>query len=392
MRKNKKYLIICPSYPPPLVGGHKVWTYNMVEHGFLDFDILTSSLKKGFSEVSSPRHNMIRKSNIFSGKGDSINPSLWDLFISYSYMITWIIKKRFSFKYTAVIVHACTFANGIFFILGRVLRLPVIGMGNAEEFTLAIKGKGWKNFIKRQWIKFTHKRAKGFIVVCHFCKDILISLGVNSDKIYVVPSSINPNKMHPIEDKTYDNSMILSVGRLVKRKGFHCLIKAVNQLKKEISDIKLNIVGNGPYREVLEKMVKDYRLEDNVFIKGEISDEELSELYRQSNLFVLAHMMLDNGDTEGCPTVFSEASGSGLPVIGGTDAGASTVIVEGKTGYIVNSRDISELANKIKKILTDSELAEKMGKAGIKKIKMGHVPKVTGPRFCAAIKNIVMDR
>lgn len=385
--RGNKYLLISPCFPPPFIGGSKVWTLNMVENAPENFDILTSSLKKGYKEVVNPRHKVFRSR--FLWDSDGADPTLWDLFLSYSYILFWVIKRRFVVKYEAIVAGCFDFANGWLFILGKILHIPVIGLGNAEEFTLALYGKTWKYFIKRHWIKFTHKKAAGFVVVCEFCKDILVSLGVDPNTIYVVPSSISFKKLPPKRKRIESGYNILSVGRLVERKGFHHLIDAVKILKEEIPEIKLTIVGDGPFKPVLLNKVEKNNMEDFVSIRGKLSDEELSELYSKSNLFVLAHMMLENGDTEGCPTVFSEASGNGLPVIGGNDAGSSTAIIHGKTGYLVNSRDINELAYRIKMILTNPELAEAMGKAGREKVKREHVPQVIGPKFSEAIKKIV---
>ncbi len=384
---NKKYLLISPSYPPPLAGGHKVWCYTVVENCPLNFDILTSDLKEGFDELSSPRHNVIRKNYIFSGKSEHVNPSAITLFISYAYILQWFLKRHLSVKYEVVIAGAFTFTNGILFLLGKLLGVPVIGLGFAEEFTIPLKGKGFKNFVKRNWIKFAHKRAAGFIVVCDFCKEILISIGVDPNKIYVVTSSIDPSKMHH-RGKKPSGHKILSVGSLIERKGFHYLIDAVAKLKDELPDITLTIVGKGPYELLLMEQVRRNSLEEHVFIKGFVRDEELVKLYKESDLFVLAHVTLENGDTEGCPTVFFEASGNGLPVIGGTGAGASTIIVEGETGYVVNSRNIEELTDRIRKLLTNPQLAEKMGNAGFEKVRRGHIPRNTGMDFYNSICRI----
>ena len=88
-------------------------------------------------------------------------------------------------------------------------------------------------------------------------------------------------------------------------------------------------------------------------------------LYENNSIAVLAHTLLKNGDTEGCPTVFSEAMGHGLPVIGGDGAGADTAIIEGKNG-IVHGPDIEELSNAISKIFLDPDLAKSMSEYGKK--------------------------
>ena len=389
--KNDYLLVVSPAYPPPFIGGSKVWTFNMVENsGHSNYEILTSELKDGYEEVINPKHNIYRSKYLWDS--NISNPSTKDLIISYSYMIKWIIKRTKKIKYKAVIGGAFDFANGILIILCKILKIPIICLGNAEEFTLTLHGKGLKNWVKRFWLKFTHKKADGFIVVCHFCRDVLTSIGVNPNKIFVVPSSINPNK---ISKETIDRSggyNIISVGRIVERKGFHKLILATKELINDFPKIHTNIVGDGPYLEELIKLIRDNKLERYITLHGRLSDEKLAKLYKNSQLFVLAHMMLENGDTEGCPTVFSEASGQGLPVIGGTDAGASTVIIEGISGFIVNSRNISELSDRIKKILGDSQLAKNMGENGIKKIMKEHTPSVTGKLFFDSINNILMSR
>lgn len=350
-------------------------------------DILTSALKDGYSEIVSPRHQVFRSERLWDSNEN--DPSAGELYRSYSYILYWLFKRSREVKYRAVVAGAFDFANGFIIVLCKLLGISVIGLGNAEEFTLTLKGKGLKNFVKRQWLLFTHPRADGFIVVCDFCKDILASIGVERETITVVPSSINPAKLKPYENRQYGGRRVVSVGRLVERKGFHYLIEAVRRLKPEFKDLTLTIVGNGPFRLYLEKFVQDHQMQDYVFIKGGLPDEELSLIYQQSDLFVLAHVMLENGDTEGCPTVFSEASGCGLPVIGGVEGGASTVIVDGVTGYIVNPRNIEELSGRMKMILSDPNLAKRMGQAGIEKIKRDHNPERSGVAFANAIEAIL---
>ena len=338
-------------------------------------NILVEIYSPPFSDTFSEAENLDIVNNI-----NNFSPDVLFIGMTAPKQEKWLYenKDKLDFKVATCIGGAFDFANGILIILCKILKIPIICLGNAEEFTLTLHGKGLKNWVKRFWLKFTHKKADGFIVVCHFCRDVLTSIGVNPNKIFVVPSSINPNK---ISKETIDRSggyNIISVGRIVERKGFHKLILATKELINDFPKIHTNIVGDGPYLEELIKLIRDNKLERYITLHGRLSDEKLAKLYKNSQLFVLAHMMLENGDTEGCPTVFSEASGQGLPVIGGTDAGASTVIIEGISGFIVNSRNISELSDRIKKILGDSQLAKNMGENGIKKIMKEHTPSVTG--------------
>lgn len=368
-----------------------MWTFNMIENSPASFDILTSSLQENCSEVSSKRHRMFRSRKIWNSVPDDPNPSAGSLLISYSYILYWCLRHGATRKYRGIVAGAFTFANGFLFLFGRLFRVPVIGLGFAEEFTLAMRGRGFKNLIKRNWIRLTHKYAAGFVVVCDFCKELLVSLGVDKDKIAVVPANVNEHKLSlPVSAKKAGHR-ILSVGRLVERKGFHFLIDAVAFLKDDIPDIRLHIVGDGPYRGELEKKIKKLNLKDHVILEKLVPDERLATLYNESDIFVLANVMLENGDVEGCPVVFSEASGNRLPVIGGEEGGASTAIDTGKTGYILNPRDVELLADRIREVLLNPELARSMGEAGFEKVMRDHTGPVTGNKFFQAVQTLVSN-
>ena len=395
MKNNNPYLLIAPAYPPPFIGGSKVWFFNMVENGFdandhkVGFDILTSALKTDYDEVIGKRHKAFRSKYLYDSNNE--NPTNKDLFISYSSIVLWFLNRTRRVNYKAVIGGAFDFANGLLIILCKFKGIPIICLGAGEEFTLALHGKGLKKIIKRFWLKFTHPLADGFIVSCDFCKEVLVSIGVDSSTIFVVPSPVSKDKISIKNTNRVDGYNIISVGRIVERKGFHKLILATEAIKDDFPEVHTHIVGDGPYMPILKKLIKDKHLANYVTLHGRVSDNRLGELYQKSRLFVLAHMMLPNGDTEGCPTVFAEASGQGIPIIGGTGAGASTAISEGVTGFIVNSRNIKELSDRIKDILGDQGLAKTMGEEGIKKIEKDFTPEVTGKRFYNFIAEIIKN-
>ena len=309
---------------------------------------------------------------------DSHDPSKFQLLLMYFYMPLWMVIKNFKENYSAVLVNPGAVGNSILFLVGKIFNIKVIGVGHGEEITVPLYGKGLKNFIKRLIIKFSYKYASGFIVVCHFCKRLLNDLNVKNEMIDVIPSCLNPNKFKNNHSAIKQKFKIISVGRLIERKGFHFLIDAVNLLKEEIPEIKLEIVGDGPYKNILEQKITKNNASSYIRLAGQISDNDLVKIYETSSLFVLAHTLLENGDTEGCPTVFSEAMGYGLPLIGGTGAGADTAIIEGKNGFIVNSKNIKEIAEAIKKILLNPVLSQEMSTFGKQKLAKDHDPVKNG--------------
>jgi phosphatidylinositol alpha-1,6-mannosyltransferase len=292
----------------------------------------------------------------------------------YLYLTVWLMSRWFTKYYDTVILNAGLVGNSILIPIAQFIGLRAIGVAYAEELTMALSGEGLKKRIKRFLLLKCYRRADGFVSVCNFTKNVLISCGVNPERIEIIPPMIGDMKINEKEGPEQRGHEILSVGRLVKRKGFDLLIEAVKLLKEDIPDIHLTIVGKGDEKANLERLVDKCDLERYVSVIGQVSDEELSELYARCSVFVLAHIKMKNGDCEGAPTVFLEAGAYGKPVIGGVEGGADAVIDHGKTGYVIDPQDVPLLARHIKALLLNPDMASAMGMAGRRKIEEHHAP------------------
>lgn len=158
--------------------------------------------------------------------------------------------------------------------------------------------------------------------------------------------------------------VVLTVGRLVERKGVDRAIEAMAQVRKQVPDAVLNIVGDGPDRLRLERIAASLDLERHVRFVGRVSDEEKAEWYRAAEVFVMPNRQLPDGDVEGFGIVFLEANAYGLPVVGGRSGGAVEAIVERETGLLVDPNDVDGIARAIAQLLTNRRLAQRMGEAG----------------------------
>ena len=102
--KDNTLIVISPAYPPPLIGGSKVWTFDMVENSnYSNCEILTSKLKEGYSEIINPNHKVFRSSYIWDS--NSSNPSTKELIASYLYIIYWVIKRSRKKELTSVLFY-----------------------------------------------------------------------------------------------------------------------------------------------------------------------------------------------------------------------------------------------------------------------------------------------
>jgi glycosyltransferase involved in cell wall biosynthesis len=260
--------------------------------------------------------------------------------------------------------------------------VPAIPIAYAEELTIPLRGAGLKNRIKRWLLRRAYPGAAGVVSVCGFTRDVLVSVGVPADRIEIIVPMIGEAKIAKAPaPRGKPGRRILTVGRLVRRKGFDFLIEAVARLRSEMPDIRLTIVGDGPEQPKLAALTAAHGLESNVALAGRLSDEELRRAYEQTDVFVLACVVLENGDCEGTPTVFIEASALGIPVIAGTGGGTDGAVEEGRNGFLVDCRNVEQLAETIRLVLCDEDLARRLGAGGIEKVASDHLPSVAARRF-----------
>jgi phosphatidylinositol alpha-1,6-mannosyltransferase len=163
-----------------------------------------------------------------------------------------------------------------------------------------------------------------------------------------------------------DRPVIVCVSRLMPRKGQDSLIRALPRIRAEVGkDVALLIVGGGPYRKDLTGMVAELGLDPHVKITGGVPWSELPGHYAAGDVFAMPCRTRQRGwDVEGLGIVYLEASATGLPVVSGDSGGAPDAVRDGETGYIVGGRDQDALVTRVGQLLTDPDLAARMGRAG----------------------------
>lgn len=158
--------------------------------------------------------------------------------------------------------------------------------------------------------------------------------------------------------------LVLSVGRLVQKKGFRYLLEAIAGVTRQGRDVRCVIAGEGPDRAMLERMVEELGLQDVVRLVGARSQEELIELYQQATVFALPCVVAEDGDRDGIPNVLLEAMASGLPVISCAVSGIPELVEQGHNGLLVEERSGRELAAAIELLLRDVGLRSRLGVKG----------------------------
>ena len=158
--------------------------------------------------------------------------------------------------------------------------------------------------------------------------------------------------------------LIISVGRLIEKKGFSDLIEACRLLKSRDCDFRCEIIGEGPLERELRRQIGLSGLAEIISLGGALPEEEIAERLAVATVFALSSVPEKGGGMDNLPTVIAEAMAAGLPVVATPVAGIPEMVEQGKTGFLVAEHQPVALADAIERLLGDISLAREFGKNG----------------------------
>ncbi len=200
-----------------------------------------------------------------------------------------------------------------------------------------------------------------------FTKKRVIELGGPEEKINILPVGL-PLEKFPFQERKFNGKdiNILTVARLVEKKGLEYSIKAVSKLIKAHPNLNIHyrIVGYGPLKQSLLTLVTKLGVETQVKLLGAREQHEIRRLFQQSEIFVLSSVTAKNGDREGQALVLQEAQAMGLPVVSTLHNGIPEGVLNNESGFLVPERDVDALAERLDFLVRHSNSWPKMGRAG----------------------------
>lgn len=162
--------------------------------------------------------------------------------------------------------------------------------------------------------------------------------------------------------------LILSVGRLVEKKGFHDLLQALLLVKKRGMGFRCEIYGDGPLKQALMEWIEGHGMTAEVVLMGDRTQQELIPVYQNASLFVLTPIQTEDGDRDGIPNVLVEAMAVGLPVITTAVSGIPELVDHNRNGLLYRSHDVEEISEGIIELLGNAEKRRQLGSAALKKV------------------------
>ena len=205
----------------------------------------------------------------------------------------------------------------------------------------------------------------------------MLAFGIGDDRVVEVPLGVSEDLRPRAKDPDYvarlgleGKLVLLTVGRLVERKGVDTMLRTLAKLDEELPPWRYVVVSDGPYRATLESLATRLGIDDKVIFTGYVQQRELLTYYNLCDIFAMPNRRVVTDDesslsVEGFGMVFVDAAACAKPVIGGRSGGAVDAIADGINGFLVQPGDAEALRAAILK-LTDAALREQMGAAGVK--------------------------
>ena len=203
-----------------------------------------------------------------------------------------------------------------------------------------------------------------FIALSGHMRSRLVELGCPADRLVVHRLGVDVSKFHRSSPRHGASFEILSVARLVEKKGIEYALRAAATLKSTNTNFRYTVIGDGPLRGQLEGLIESLDLGDNVRLTGALPHTEVAELMRTSDVLLAPSVTARDGDVEGTPVAILEAAATGLPVVATHHAGIPEIVADGVSGFLVPERDASTLAARLMELCDSRKLRVEMGRAG----------------------------
>lgn len=230
-----------------------------------------------------------------------------------------------------------------------------------------------QNFRQRWLLRRVLKKAYKVFAANEYVAELVEQLGVHESQIILLP--VWPKK-RPVAlesdiiaarqsiGATHQTPILLTIARLVKRKGHDIVLQALETVWEKHPDLVYVIIGDGPERDRLREIAQKSARPNQVKFAGEVNDETVACWLATAAIFIMTPHSKKAGDVEGYGIVYLESGLSGLPVIGSDNGAVSKSVLNEVNGLLVSENDVAGTAAAIIRLLDDENLRKQLGEKG----------------------------
>lgn len=365
---NQFFIILTSEFPPEMYGGIAYWAKNL----------LGTLTRLGYNATVLTHLNQRQKVfDVLSTKNVRyISGHDWNKF-HWLYRLPHLLKLLFT-KKNVVIIAATWDEIQVVHHLKKFFGFRIYCSSHGTDITKHVYPKKAKTLKSINSVfksvdlfmpvsRSLEKRARSMFSNLS-CNSIVLGCNVNTDLFR--PETDQQNKIRLREKLAINpaSQLLISIGRMLGVKGFRQVIMALPEIRKRIPDILYMIVATPlePEYSLLKHLISELKLERHVIFQPPVRNSALPEILQAADVFVLTSepIYFPHYQEEGLPRVIAEASACGLPVVVSTTGGLAEAVIDNETGFIVPHGDQDCLKNSIIALLTDKEMAHKMGNNG----------------------------
>ncbi len=271
------------------------------------------------------------------------------------------VRERVEVLHCARVIPEGIVAYGV----RRMLGVPYVVWVHGEEVSVFLRYG-----VKKRVMPLVFGAARGVIANSSFTRGRALAAGAPAERLHRVNPGVDAEAfVGPWDTRdlatrwdTLGKRVVLTVGRLCRRKGHDIVLRALAALR--LPDVVYLVVSEGELESELKALARELGIEDSVRWVGPVRWTDLPRYYALADVFVMANRTLDDDDVEGFGMVFLEASASGVPVIGGRSGGVTDAVADGVSGLLVDGASVPAVAEALRSLLDDPGRRARMGAAG----------------------------
>lgn len=240
----------------------------------------------------------------------------------------------------------------------RLFFIPSVCVGHGSEFNPPRWGS-------RFLVRFVFNCFQACVAVSHFTGRLMAECGIRPSRIRVIYNGADSRFFDPglatsAAERFIGRRVLLTVGRVCKRKGQDLVLRALPTLLPEFPDLLYVVAGPCADSE-FPSLIVELGLSEHVLVLGEVERSRLRELYRSAHVYILASRITAAGENEGFGISMAEAALMGVPGIGPRGCGVEEIIANEETGILVEMEDAAGIGRAIRRLLSSGELRNSMG-------------------------------
>ncbi len=256
----------------------------------------------------------------------------------------------------------CQFSHVALRILpiAKKQKVPIVVHFHGLGLSSSLKSDKWY-----RWSIFSALRKFDALVVVgsHEWRRVL-ERGTPEEKVHLIPCGVPTDIFQYFKRQHSKEVRFICVSRLIEGKGIEYSIRALAEVRKQMNNVSMIIVGDGPLKENLKNLSNKLGLNNFIMFSGRIDSDRHMQYLRESDIFLQHSIKGSDGWEEGFGVSIAEASATGLPVICTNCGGIPDQVIDGITGFVVEQKDVHAMADRMLRLARDSVLREIMGKAG----------------------------